>query len=73
MCIDVEFVKGLLKHMSEKLDTAKMLADETKPLAAIRHQLNEAVKTNELLQAHMKGVYTSEGELDWDALMHSVL
>ena len=73
MCIDVEFVKGLLAHMSEKLDTAKMLADETKPLAGIRHQLNEAVKTHELLQAHMKGVYSSEGAIDWDALVHSVL
>ena len=73
MCIDVEFVKGLLEHMSDKLDNAKMLSDEGKPVGAVHHQLGEAVKTYEFLRAHMKGVYSSEGEVDWDALVHSVL
>ena len=73
MCIDVEFVKGLLAHMSDKLENAKMLADETKPVEAVQHQLVEAVKTYELLEIHMEGVYTSKGHINWDALFHSVL
>ena len=73
MCIDVEFVKGLLKHMSEKLENAKLLVKENKPVKDIDHQLSEVVKTYELLQVHMKGVYLSGGEVDWDALVHSVL
>ena len=73
MCIDVEFVKGLLRHMSDKLDNAQMLVDEKKPVEAFHQQIHEVMKTYELLQVHMKGVYTSEGEVDWDALVHSVL
>jgi len=73
MCIDVEFVKGLLKHMIDKLDDAKLTVAEGESLMIIEQQLGEAVKTYELLREHMKGAYTSEGEVDWDALVHSLL
>lgn len=73
MCIDVKFVKVLLKHMSEKLENAKLLSDEGKPDEVVYHQLGEAMKTYELLKVHMKGVYADERELNWDALVHSIL
>ena len=73
MCIDVKFAKVLLHHMSEKLENAKILSDEGKPIEVVCHQLREAMETYELLRVHMEGVYGSEGELDWDALVHSLL
>ena len=73
MCIDVEFVKGLLKHMSEKLENAKLLVGEDKSVLVIEQQLSEAMKTFELLQEHMKGVYNDGKDINWDALVHSVL
>lgn len=77
MCIDVEFVKGLLKHMSDMLENAKQLSKEgIEKNVAMQNQLIEACKTYELLKQHMTGVYVfDEGEeiMNLDALVHSVL
>ena len=77
MCIDVEFVKGLLKHMSDALVNAKQLSNEgIEKNVAMQNQLIEACKTYELLKQHMTGVYVfDEGEeiMNLDALVHSVL
>ena len=77
MCIDVEFVKGLLAHMSDKLENAKQLSGEgMEKDAAMQHQLIEACKTYELLKQHMKGVYFYDKGVEimnLDALVHSVL
>lgn len=73
MCIDVKFVKCLLRHMSDKLENAKLLSDEEKSALDVQFQLEEAVKTYLLLRHHMQGVFTMEGEIDLDALVHSIL
>ncbi len=81
MCIDIEFVTKLLRYAADKLEEAQRIANEPiqEDMSAqqveeqLKHSLHVGLKTIELIQVHVQGVYNSEGHIDWDALVHSVL
>jgi len=70
MCIDVQLVRMLLRHAEQCLEQAQ---SEVRNEKYSEWKLIEAVRTIELIWEHMKGVKLENGEIDMDALVHSVL
>jgi len=77
MCINVEHVIGTLEQIALRLSQAQDLMqqpnDDEKSLKAAKAFAKEAILLFQALELHMRYVLTSEDEIDWDALLHSLM